>query len=73
MAWYAQHVPDGETYAVEAEGNPPNEVILGVCGPLYYREVERQSPMDYEFDTEDNEWAQEELAQGRLVILTNES
>lgn len=54
---YWQHDASGELYAVDLEG----DIIIGVCGPLYWEEVTaaNREARSFNFDTdpEEIEWA----------------
>jgi len=63
---YWKHA-SGEVYAVEVS---ENGVILGICGPLHHSEYERKELLpDYDYNTEDVEWATAEDDDGRWIAL----
>lgn len=63
---YVIHQPDGEMYALETTDDLQR--VTGIAGPLPQSMLDEGNPndKDWDFETEDLEWAQTEDAHGNF-------
>jgi len=68
---YLKHAQTGDTYAARTHWEEGGELIVdAISEPLYYKDVARWTPEDFEMSAEDIAWANEQ--EWTIQVLVSE-